>query len=194
MPYDVLKFFHIIGFAFMSIPLFNLIVVNERVLMGKTIIPSVDRYMENIIRHGAARCYVFQSTVLVTGFLLIISGPRGIEALWKIWVLPVKAALLFTLMGLLSYVNFGIQPKIDFLIDGIGPDAAPSEEFMNQLRPLRVLRKRLAAICLFLVIASVVLGLQVYSLFNPLVTAALISLGGVFALRAHKSLVRFGWF
>ena len=136
--------------------------------MGKSVIPSVDRYMESIIRHGAARCYVFQSTVLVTGFLLIISGPLGIEALWKIWIVPVKVALLFTLMGLLSYVNFGIQPKIDFLIDGVGPDAAPSEEFMNQLRPLRVLRKRLAAICLFLVIASIVLGLQVYSLFNPL--------------------------
>ncbi|MEK7881095.1 MAG: hypothetical protein AAB210_04275, partial [Deltaproteobacteria bacterium] len=100
MLYDVLKFFHIIGFAFMSIPLFNLIVVNERVLMGKSIIPSVDRYMESIIRHGAVRCYVFQSTVLVTGFLLIISGPLGIEALWKIWIVPVKVALLFTLMGL----------------------------------------------------------------------------------------------
>ena len=128
----------------------------------------------------------FNPPCLLRGFLLIISGPLGIEALWKIWIVPVKVALLFTLMGLLSYVNFGIQPKIDFLIDGIGPDAAPSEEFMNQLRPLRVLRKRLAAICLFLVIASIVLGLQVYSLFNPLITAALIFLGGVFALRAHK--------
>ncbi|MFZ3073069.1 MAG: hypothetical protein WA162_07480 [Thermodesulfobacteriota bacterium] len=182
----------------MSIPLFNLIVVNERALMGKAVIPAVDRYMENIIRHGAVRCYVFQTTVLVTGFLLAILGPTGIEALWKnwiltAWILMAKLALLLTLMGLLSYVNFRIQPGIDSLLAGISPDAPLSEEFMNQLRPLRVMRKRLAAICLFLVITSIVLGLQVYRPINPLVTTALIFLGGVFALRAHKSLVRFGW-
>ncbi len=33
--YNLLKFLHIISFVFMSVPLFNLIVVNERAMMGK---------------------------------------------------------------------------------------------------------------------------------------------------------------
>ena len=53
--YDLLRFLHVIGFVFMSIPLFNLIVVNERTLLGTSFNYDTDRYMENIIRHGAKR-------------------------------------------------------------------------------------------------------------------------------------------
>jgi len=35
--YNVLKFIHVIGFVFMSTPLFNLIVVNERALLGSSL-------------------------------------------------------------------------------------------------------------------------------------------------------------
>jgi len=35
--YNIAKFLHVIGFAFMSIPLFNLIIVNERALMGPSL-------------------------------------------------------------------------------------------------------------------------------------------------------------
>ena len=79
--YNVLIFIHVMGFVFMSTPLFNLIVVNERALLGPSFNYYADRYMENIIRHGAVRCYVFQLTVLTSGVLLIIYGPVGIEAL-----------------------------------------------------------------------------------------------------------------
>jgi len=34
--YNVLKFLHFMGFVFMSTPLFNLIVVNERALLGSS--------------------------------------------------------------------------------------------------------------------------------------------------------------
>ena len=43
--YDFLKFAHVISFVFMSVPLFNLIVVNERVLLGIPFNYQVDRYM-----------------------------------------------------------------------------------------------------------------------------------------------------
>ena len=72
MVYDILKFLHFISFVFMSVPLFNLIVVNERVLVGTSFIYHIDRYMENIIRRGAIRCFIFQSTVLITGLLFLI--------------------------------------------------------------------------------------------------------------------------
>lgn len=189
----VLTFLHIIGFVFMSLPLFNLIVVNERALMGASFNYASDRYMENIIKHGAKRCYVFQSTVLVTGVLLLVLGPLGIESLWLNGIILAKTILLFTLMGLLSYVHLSLQPKIEsFLID-IGPDSEIPEGLSKDLKPYRVMRKRLATFCLFLVIIAVFLGMQVYHTFGFTLNIVVIGLTGLFAWRVNKSLILFGW-
>ena len=189
---DLLKFMHVIGFVFMTVPLFNLIVVNERALLGVSFNYYADRYMENIIKHGAYRCYVFQSTILITGILLLVIGP-GIELLWSNWIILVKTIILFTLMGLLSYVHFSLQPKIESLISDIAPDSEISGNLVSQLKPYRVRRKWLATACLFLVITSIILGLQVYALYNPLLTIGLIILAGLFTLKVNKTLIRFGW-
>ncbi len=193
MIYDILKLLHVIGFVFMSVPLFNLIIVNERALMGTSFIYHIDRYMENIIRRGAVRCFVFQSTVLITGVLLLIFGPLGIKSIWQNWVLLVKTLLLFTLMGLLSYVHFNLQPKIEALLANISPDSPVPEGIMGKLKPYRIRRKKLATFCLFLVVTTIILGLQVYGAFHPILNIALIALAALFALRANKTLVRFGW-
>jgi len=176
----------------MTVPLFNLIVVNERVLLGVSFNYYADRYMENIIKHGAYRCLVFQTTVLITGILLLVTGP-GIEVLWSNWVILVKTILLFSLMGLLSYVHLSLQPTIESLISDIDPDSEIPDDLVAQLKPFRVRRKWLATFCLFLVITSIILGLQVYALFNPLLTVGLIILAGLFALKVNKTLIRFGW-
>ena len=110
------------SFVFMSVPLFNLIVVNERALLGVSFNYYADRYMENIIKNGAHRCYVFQSTVLITGLLLLLFGPLGIEALWMNWVILAKTILLFILMGMLFYVHFKLQPKIESLLSDFNPE------------------------------------------------------------------------
>jgi len=191
--YSVLTFLHVMGFVFMSTPLFNLIVVNESTLIGGSFNYQADRYMENIIRHGAIRCYVFQFTVLISGVLLLIYGPLGIEALWTSWVVLAKTLILFTMMGLLSYVHFNLQPKIESYMSKIGPEDPVPDNFSAQMKPYRVRRKRLATFCLFLVITSIILGLQVYNLFNPVLTIILIVLGIFFAWRANKALIRFGW-
>ncbi len=191
--YAVLRFLHVMAFVFMSVPLFNLIVVNERAQLGTTFDYSADRYMENIIRRGATRCFAFQVTVLITGILLLIVGPLGIESLWNNWVLLVKALLLFTLMGLLSYVHLGLQPKIEALLAEIDPHAAAPEGIGARLKPYRVRRKRLASFCLFLVIVTIILGLQVYGRFGVSLTAFLIVLAGLFSWRVNKTLVLFGW-
>jgi hypothetical protein len=176
----------------MTVPLFNLIVVNERSLLGVPFNYYADRYMENIIKHGAYRCYVFQVTVLITGILLLVAGP-GIEVLWTNWIVLVKTVLLFFLMGLLSYVHFYLQPKIESTLSDITPNSDVPEDIVTQLKPHRVRRKWLATLCLFLVITSIILGLQVYLRFNPLLTIVLIALAGVFALKVNKTLIRFGW-
>ena len=191
--YHIVRFLHIMGFVFMSVPLFNLIVVNERAQLGAAFNYHADRYMENIIRRGAARCFVFQTTVLITGVLLLFLGPLGISTLWTSWIVLAKTLLLLTLMALLSYVHFGLQPRIEALLAGIGSETTVPDDFAAQLKPYRVRRKRMATLCLFLVITAIILGLQVYGTFSPYLTLLLIALAGVFALRVNKTLLRFGW-
>jgi hypothetical protein len=191
--YDLLRFMHVIGFVFMSVPLFNLIVVNERAQLGSSFNYYADRYLENIIRRGATRCFAFQATVLVTGVLMLVVGPFGIEELWSDWVLLVKTLLLFTLMGLLSYVHLGLQPKIERLLADVDPGQPAPEGLAARLKPYRVRRKWLATLCLFLVLVTIILGLQVQGRFDVALNLALIALAALFAWRANKTLIRFGW-
>ena len=190
---NIAKFLHVISFAFMSIPLFNLIIVNERALMGPSLNYATDRYFENIIKRGAIRCYVFQCTVFVTGVAILFLGP-GLSAIWSNWVLTAKTFILLLLMSLLSYVHFSIQPKIESLLESLSPTEPASEDLPGKLAPFRILRKKLATVCLFLVITAIILGVQTYSRFHPFVSMALVLLAAGFSLRANKSLVRFGWF
>ena len=176
----------------MTVPLFNLIVVNERALLTPKFDYSADRYMENIIGHGSSRCFVFQATVLTTGLLLLVFGSLGIEALWTNWIIALKTILLFVLMGMLSFVHFKLQPKIEQLMATIGPDAEPPAD-LAQLKPYRVLRKRMATFCLFLVMTIIILGLQTYTPFSPILTIALIILAALFARHVNRTLIRFGW-
>lgn len=191
--YDLLKFLHVMSFVFMSIPLFNLIVVNERALLGPSFQYYADRYMENIIQHGASRCFVFQLTVLVSGILLLIMGPLGLAALWTNWVLLTKTILLFILAGMLSYVHFSLQPRIEALLANIGPDSPVADDLMGTLKPYRLRRRRMATFCLFIVIAIIILGLQVYKMFDPILTVVLVAIAGMFSWRVNRTLVRFGW-
>ena len=177
----------------MSIPLFNLIVVNERTLMGSSFNFGTDHYMENIIRHGAVRCYVFQLSVFISGILLLIYGHLGIQALWTNYILLSKTIILFTLMGLLSYVHFSLQPKIDTFFKDITADTKVPDNFLASVKPFRILRKRLATVCLFLVLTTIILGMQVYTPFSLTLNLLLIGLVGLFAWRVNKTLILFGW-
>ncbi len=190
---SILRFLHVLAFVFMAIPLFNLIVVNERALLGVPFEYRADRYMENIIRHGATRCFVFQGTVLVTGVLMLLTGSLGIAALWGNPVLLAKLVVLLTLMGLLSYVHLHLQPRIEAILGTVGPDAPPPPDIVARLKPFRVRRKRLATVCLFLVITAIVLGLQVNRPFGAGLTVVLEAFAALFAWRASRTLLRLGW-
>src|SRR3989338_7003222 len=189
--YEVMKFVHVLTVVFMAAPLYNLIVVNERGRFGKAP-TAADRYFENLIRGNAIRCYVFQLTALATGILLVPIGGEAWQALFTNWVLLVKFLLLLVLTALLSWVNFGIQPRIDGLLNQVQGETIPAE-VASQITPLRGLRKRLAATCLFLVVVTVLLGLQVSVRFDPAVTIGLILLAAVFAWRVYRTPIPYGW-
>jgi len=188
--YDLLKFLHILTVVFMAAPLYNLVVVNERVKFGKAHI-QVDRYFENLIRGNAARCYVFQATALVTGVILVGLG-GSLVSLVTNWVLLAKLIILLILTGLLSVVTFSLQPRIDGLLAQVTGDAIP-QEIAAQIGPVRLRRKRLAATCLFLVISTVLLGLQVSAPFGAPLNALMLLLGALFAWRVYKTPIPYGW-
>lgn len=189
--YDAVTFLHVLAVVFMSAPLYNLIVVNERLRFGQAPY-AVDRYFENLIKTNAIRCYVFQTTAFVTGILLVILAGLPLSELFTNSVLLAKFVLLLTLTALLSYVHFGIQPRIEALLDQVQGEDIPST-VAGQLLPWRSRRKKLAALCLFLVIVLVLLGLQVFGPFHPLLNSLLIFLAMVFSWRVYKSNIRYGW-
>ena len=189
--YDGVKFLHILTVVFMAAPLYNLVVVNERLRFGKAPY-AVDRYFENLIKTNALRCFVFQATALVTGILLIPLSGQPLGALFANEILLAKFFLLLILTVLLSYVHLGIQPRIEALLGKVQGNEIPSA-IVEQLLPWRSRRKKLAGFCLFFVITLVLLGLQVFGRFHPLMTGFLILLAAVFSWRVYKSNIPYGW-
>lgn len=191
--YDLLRFFHVISFVFMSILLFNLVVANERVLLGISFNYSADQHLEKLIQSGVRWCYINQLTILITGILLLILGKYGIEALWMDWIIFSKTLIIIILMATISYVHFRLQPKIQSFLTILTTGSEIPDSLILQLKPYRVLRKWMTSFYLFLMITAVVLGIQVYAEFDPVLTIILVVLAGLFSIKADKILPRFGW-
>jgi len=189
--YLAVKFLHILAVVFMAAPLYNLIVVNERLRFGKAPF-AVDRYFENLVKTNAIRCFVFQATALLTGIVLIVLGGQPVGTLFSNPILLAKFLLLLVLSILLSYVHLGIQPRIEAFLAQVQSSDIP-EEIWQQVAPWRRRRKRLAAFCLFFVITLVLLGLQVFSRFQPLLTGLLLVLAALFSWRVYKTPIPYGW-
>lgn len=193
MPaYELLKFLHVLTVVFMSAPLYNLAVVTERARFGKAPV-EVDRYFENLIKGNAPRCFAYQSAALITGLLLAALSGQSLAALVSNRVLLAKLLLLLGLSALLSFVHFGLQPRIDELLSQVQGGEIP-KEIADRLAPLRGRRRKLAGVCLFVVITIIVLGMQVYSPYGPASTLGLVALAALFSWRAYRTGVRYGWF
>lgn len=150
-----------------------------------------DRYMDNIIKARTIRCYIYQLTAAVTGMLLVYLRSLGLSSLLTDWVLAAKIILLIALTSLLSYVHLSLQPRIDALFAQAGTNAV-TKELGAQVGPLRSRRKSLAVTCLSLVITTVLLGLQVYARFNPLLILVLVVVTALFVWRAYRTPIPFG--
>jgi hypothetical protein len=188
---DLVRFLHIITVVFMAAPLYNLIVVTERAKLGSAHV-QVDRFVENLMRGAAARCYAFQATALITG-LLLVGMQYPMSSLVENGVLLAKLLLLLGLAALLTVVSVSLQPRIDRLLAQVTGEAIP-EDVGRQMGLLRLRRKRLAAVCLFVVILTVLLGLQIVTSFGLALNGLLVVLAGLFARRVYASGIPFGWF
>jgi hypothetical protein len=188
----LIRFVHIITTVFMAVPLYSLVIVNERARLGRKVSADVDRYMERMIRGNAKRCYAFQLTVFASGLALLLLGGMGFRAIVENVAIGIKTGAVVVLMVLLSYVHLGLQPRIDALLSGVEGAEIP-EDTWQRMASLRLRRKRLAAACLFVLIAAVIFAIQVQVVFPLWANLVLLALNALFVRHAFRSLVTYGW-
>ncbi len=188
---SVMRVIHILTAILMAWPVYALVAVNQRVRLGPPLGDRADTYLENIIKNRTIPCFVFQGTALVSGLVLIVLRDQGLEALLLNPVLALKFGLLLLIIGLLSYVHFTLQPQIDQLLD---QRSKPIEgEVASKIGSLRGQRKRIASVCMFVVLTVAMLGMQVYSSFPLWLTVALLALIALFTQRTYKTQMPYGW-
>lgn len=95
---------------------------------------------------------------------------------------------------LLSYVHFNIQPHIEAVLDKLKPGEEVSAEDRTTLIFWRSRRKRLAGICLFLVLTALIMGVRVTWGYAPWLVAVFVVGAALFAWRVYRTPVRLGWF
>lgn len=190
----LLRFGHLLAAVFMAAPLYALLAVNERGRFGTAITHNLDNYLEGMIRRQPLRCYAYLAMLLVTGLLLLSLFLGGLGLLVESRTLAAHVIFFALLTGFLSYVHFGLQPRIDALMARVPAAGSAPEGVEPAIWTLRRRRKRLATTCLFLVIGTILLGLRVVAPFSAMLTVVLLALAVLFAWRVYRSLLPYGWF
>ncbi len=189
---SILKVTHIVTAILMAWPAYALVAVNQRGRLGPPLGDRADVYLENVVKSRVVPCYIFQLTALVTGVWLVLAAGLGLGALITNWVLAAKFILLVVIVGLLSVVNFRLQPQIDTLFaKAQGGKIADADA--AQIRALRTRRKQLASVCMFCVLTISMLGVQAFAAFPFWLTGVLVVLIAAFTWRAYNSLTPYGW-
>jgi hypothetical protein len=188
---SVLRVVHIITAILMAWPIYALVAVNQRVKLGPPLGDRVDTYMENIVKNRTIPCFVFQGTVLISGLALIYLREQRLNSLVTNPVLGLKFILLLLMVGLLSYVHFSLQPRIDGLFTERGNPI--TNDRASRIGSLRARRKKLASVCMFAAFTSAMLGIQVWMPFPPWLSAILVVAIGLFTWRAYQSEIPYGW-
>ena len=184
---------HLFSTLLMAAPAYMLVIVNERARFGAPLSYLTDRYMENIIRNNAIRCFVFQGTMAASGLGLIYVTGRSWSSLVTEPVIIVKWVALLLLISLLSYVHFSLQPRIETLINQVKPDQPVPPEISPKLARLRLRRKRLSGICLFLVLTALIMGLRATFYYNIYLAIGLVAVAALYAWRVYRKGMRLGW-
>ena len=190
--YQIVLALHIITVVLMAAPYYNLVVVSERGRFGPAHL-DVDRFFEQIVKGILFRCYFVQWTALILGVYLVLIPPTLTPgAMLDNWRLVVKIAAWALIMAIHNYVYFLIQPKIKTILDASGDGPLAGLE-LGRVAALRSQRKLGAASCLFLVMLSVIMGLQVLSTYPWGATAGLSAAAFALAAVVHRTGGRFGW-
>ena len=186
----VMLLLHLMAMLFMAAPLYALITVNERARFAVPPNYNTDRFLENLMKRQPIRCYTYLAVIAVTGILLIWA--RG--WIWTDWALIVKLVAATTIAFLLGYVHTRIQPHVESILDKIKPGEEVSTEDRAILMFWRTRRKRLAGICLFLVLTALIMGVKVTWGYAPWLAVVFLAAAALFAWRVYRTPVHLGWF
>ena len=187
----IVRVVHIITAVLMAWPFYALVAVNQRVRLGPPLGDRADIYMENIIKNRTIPCFIFQATALISGLTLIFLRGQGLGALLENPALGIKFFLLLMIGGLLSYVHMNLQPRIDALFSQAGDTM--QADTASRIGVLRSRRKRMASVCMFVVLVSAMLGLQVWAPFPIWLTTLSVAAIALFTWRAYSSQTKYGW-
>jgi hypothetical protein len=191
---SIILVIHLISTLFMAAPLYMLIIVNERARFGVPPGYNTDRYMENIIKRQPIRCYAYLTVILITGLLLIRINDLEWTSLISDWTLLIKIVAFILLTSFLSFIHFGVQPKIETILLTVKPDGLIPEEMRPKLIAFRMRRKKFSGGCLFLVLTSLLAGARLTLGLSPITFLIFICLSALFAWRAYKVPLTRGWF
>ncbi len=189
---SVVQVIHILTAILMAWPVYALVSVNQRVRLGPPLGDRVDIYMENIIKNRTIPCFVFQATALVSGVALVLLRGLGLDALVENPTLGLKFLGLLLIAGLLTSVHVSLQPRIDALFAQAASNPMPAE-VAQSIGALRLRRKRMASVCMFVVLTVSMLGVQVWTPFPLWLTALLVIAIAAFTWRVYNSYTPYGW-
>ncbi|HEY82761.1 MAG TPA: hypothetical protein G4O01_05665 [Dehalococcoidia bacterium] len=184
---------HLLSTLLMAAPFYMLVIVNERARFGAPLGYFTDRYMENIIRNNAVRCFIFQGTMLASGLWLTYITRGSFIPLFTEPTLIVKWVALVILASLLSHIHFSVQPQIERLMEQVKPDAPVPQGLAPQIAALRSRRKKLSGVCLFLVLTALIMGLRATFFYNLYLAIGLVAVAAVYAWRVYRKPVPLGW-
>ena len=188
---SIVKVVHIVTAILMAWPFYALVIVNQRAHLGSPLGDRTDVYLENIVKNRTIPCFIFQATALISGLALIYLRGQSVAILLTNFALGLKFLLLLLIGGLLTYVHINLQPQINALFAQASNPA--SADLVTRIGALRLRRKRLTTICLFVVLTNAMLGVQVWSLFPLWLTILLVIAIGLFTWRAYSSTTPYGW-
>lgn len=187
-----LRVLHVINAILMAWPFYALVTVNQRARLGPPLGDRTDTYMENIVKNRTIPCFIFQATALVTGIALLLVSGMGAGATVTNATVVFKFFPLLFIIALLSYVHTGLQPRIDALFAGAAGSPVP-EEVAKNIMSLRLRRRRIASICMFVVLTISMLGVRVAASFPVWLTIIMVIAIALFTYRAYKSVTPYGW-
>jgi hypothetical protein len=187
--FAILRLLHVIVAVFMAAPLYLLIVSNERGRLGPPLDSRVERYMENIIKGQPRRCYVYLAALLLTGLAL---RDFNFGLILRNTVLLIKTGLLIVLLALITYVHTQIQPRLEQLLLKISEGGETKEDVAKEIGALRIKRKKIGSICLFIVVTSVTLGVSLVTMMSTQLILGIVVLAAIFSWRVYNSLIPFG--
>jgi len=190
---EIFQVVHIINAILMAWPIYALVTVNQRARLGPPLGDRVDIYMENIIKNRTIPCFIFQATALITGVMLVVLRGQSVEVLFTNPALAAKWILLVLIIVLLAYIYVGIQPRIDALFAQSEGNTV-SADIAAKINALRLRRKRIATVCMFVVLTASMFGVQVWAAFPIWLTLLLLVAIIGFTWRSYKGVTPYGWF